>query len=190
MRFFNTAGPIHPSKHYCLDPLQRIDVDTVIGLIEQEKYFVLHAPRQTGKTSCLLALMEHLNRSQQYTALYVNVEAAQAARENVEEGIRTILNELANQACIHLQDRFLENTWNDVWKKRSFSSKKLMPDFRSRCGECSELLQGASTTFCRCEWHRQGPGDFPAGNAEPQLGLGCGMVHARFSVHRNALGPG
>ena len=44
MRFFNTAGPVNPARHYCLDPLRRLDLGTVLPLIEQEKYFVLHAP--------------------------------------------------------------------------------------------------------------------------------------------------
>lgn len=53
MRFFNTAGPVNPQKHYCLPPLARLNVEELLGLIRQEKYFVLHAPRQTGKTSAL-----------------------------------------------------------------------------------------------------------------------------------------
>ena len=95
MRFFNTAGPIKQSKHYCLDPLSRIDLNTVMSLISQEKYFVLHAPRQTGKTSTLLALMEKINREDDYRCLYVNVEPAQAARERVSEAVHSILEELA-----------------------------------------------------------------------------------------------
>ena len=69
MRFFNTAGPVNCEKHYCLSPLERINLPDILNLIAQEKYFVLHAPRQTGKTSALLALMEHLNRAGQYRAL-------------------------------------------------------------------------------------------------------------------------
>ena len=42
MRFFNTAGPIKPAKHYCIPPLERLDLDDVLGLIRDEKYFVLH----------------------------------------------------------------------------------------------------------------------------------------------------
>jgi hypothetical protein len=61
MRFFNTAGPVNPAIHYCLPPLERLDLQDVLLLIAQQKYFVLHAPRQTGKTSCLLALRDHLN---------------------------------------------------------------------------------------------------------------------------------
>ncbi|MFA6371347.1 MAG: hypothetical protein WCW68_01845 [Methanothrix sp.] len=76
MRFFNTAGPVNCQDHYCLPPLSRFDLPQILGLIEQKKYFVLHAPWQTGKTSCLLALMEYLNREGKYRALYANFEAA------------------------------------------------------------------------------------------------------------------
>ena len=63
MRFFNTAGPIRPEKHYCIPPLERLNLPQVLRLIGQEKYFGLHAPRQTGKTSALLALRDLLNTS-------------------------------------------------------------------------------------------------------------------------------
>lgn len=55
MRIFNTAGPVNSEKHYSLPPLERFDLFDIELLIAQEKYFVLHAPRQTGKTSSLLA---------------------------------------------------------------------------------------------------------------------------------------
>ena len=70
--FFNNAGPSKAQKHYMIDPLQRINVTHIATLIAQERYFVLHAPRQTGKTTCLLALMEHLNQQGHYRALYTN----------------------------------------------------------------------------------------------------------------------
>jgi hypothetical protein len=53
-RFFNTAGPVRCAIHYCLPPLERFDLAEILNLIDQQKYFVLHAPRQTGKTSSLL----------------------------------------------------------------------------------------------------------------------------------------
>ena len=77
VRFFNTAGPVNCVDHYCLPPLQRFNLPEILGLIEQKKYFVLHAPRQTGKTTCLLALMDYLNHEGRYCALYANLEAAQ-----------------------------------------------------------------------------------------------------------------
>jgi|GEM_PF-4556806 len=79
MRFFNTEGPVDRTRHYCLPPLQRLDLDEVLLLIEQQKYFLLHALRQTGKTSCLLALADHLNREGRYRAVYANFEVAFSA---------------------------------------------------------------------------------------------------------------
>lgn len=85
-RFFNTAGPVDCEDHYCLPPLGRFNLEEILSLIAQKKYFVLHAPRQTGKTSSLMALMTYLNEQKRYTCLYINVESAQVARENVKEG--------------------------------------------------------------------------------------------------------
>ncbi|HPQ20049.1 MAG TPA: ATP-binding protein, partial [bacterium] len=53
MRYFNTAGPVRPEDHYTIDILGRINLPEILSLIEQKKYFILHAPRQTGKTSSL-----------------------------------------------------------------------------------------------------------------------------------------
>lgn len=116
MRFFNTAGPVNPNNHYCLSPLQRMKLDEMLPLIEQEKYFVLHAPRQTGKTSCLFALMEHLNAHGQYHCVYVNVELAQSAREDVAAAMQAILSQLASQARSVLHDEFLASHWSDILK--------------------------------------------------------------------------
>ncbi len=109
MRFFNTAGPVNCEKHYCVPPLERFELSEIETLIAQEKYFVLHAPRQTGKTSSMLALMKHLNRKGQFKTVYCNVEAAQAARENVDQGMKDIVRELAAMARMYLDDDFLEN---------------------------------------------------------------------------------
>ncbi len=90
MRFFNTEGPNVAADHYCLPPLARWDLEDILMLIDQKKYFLLHAPRQTGKTTCLLALADYLNREGRYRAVYANIEAAQAARERVEVGMAAV----------------------------------------------------------------------------------------------------
>jgi predicted AAA+ superfamily ATPase len=77
-KFFNNAGPQQPHNNYTLDPLRRIKLEELQGLIDQERYFILHAPRQTGKTTALYALMHHYNAGTQYRALYVNIEAGHA----------------------------------------------------------------------------------------------------------------
>jgi hypothetical protein len=114
MRFFNTAGPVNPIKHYTVPPLERFDLLEIETLIAQEKYFVLHAPRQTGKTTSMLALVDHLNAGGQYRALYCNVEAAQTAREDVAKGMQSILSVLAERAKNDLGDDFLAKNWSSI----------------------------------------------------------------------------
>ena len=80
-RFFNTAGPMIPEDHYCIDPLTRVDWDDIQRLIRDKRYFVMHAPRQTGKTSTLRAMMDALNKEGKYACAYANIESAQTARE-------------------------------------------------------------------------------------------------------------
>ena len=118
MRFFNTAGPVEAARHYCLPPLSRIDLDEVLRLIDQAKYFVLHAPRQTGKTSVLLALMDHLNREGRYACLYTNVEAAQALRGDVAQAMPIILTQIAARAETYLGETRLRG-WVDELLRRN-----------------------------------------------------------------------
>ena len=54
MRKFNTEGPVVAADHYFLPPLRRVNLGEVPELVRDKRYFVLHAPRQTGKTSLLL----------------------------------------------------------------------------------------------------------------------------------------
>ncbi len=94
---FNTAGPCKSDKHYLIDPLTRIDHQQLLNLIADERYFVLHAPRQTGKTTSLIALVQYLNATGNYRAVYANIEGAQTARHDVALGIGSVLQTLARQ---------------------------------------------------------------------------------------------
>ncbi|MCU0842536.1 MAG: ATP-binding protein [Thiobacillaceae bacterium] len=118
MRFFNTEGPVRPADHYCLPPLERWNLAEVLGLIDQKKYFLLHAPRQTGKTTCLLALMDHLNREGRYRACYVNLETAQTAREDVGLGMRAIGGAIEAAARLYLDDDRLPDWTEEAWGRR------------------------------------------------------------------------
>jgi predicted AAA+ superfamily ATPase len=40
-------------------------------LIAQENYFVIHAPRQTGKSTAMLSLAQQLTESRRYAAIMV-----------------------------------------------------------------------------------------------------------------------
>ena len=106
-KFFNTAGPNQPDIHYTLLPMQRVNWPELSSLIAARKYFILHAPRQTGKTSLLINLMHFINAQGQYRALYVNIEAAQAARNDVNAAMNSILSALASAASLYWNDEVL-----------------------------------------------------------------------------------
>lgn len=114
VRYFNTEGPVNPAEHYCIDPLARVSLAEIRTLIARKKYFVLHAPRQTGKTSILLALQDRLNAEGEYRCLYVNFEGGQAAGEDTERAMRTLLGEIGTRARIVLKDYFVDQLKSDL----------------------------------------------------------------------------
>ena len=117
MKFFNTAGPNKDDIHYTLSPLSRWNLIEIMGLIEAQKFFVLHAPRQTGKTTGLLTLRDHLNKDGKYNAIYVNIEAAQAARENVQRGIQAVLASFARKHKELTKVTLIEDKWKEILDK-------------------------------------------------------------------------
>jgi hypothetical protein len=77
LRFFNTTGPCNPGKHYMLPPEDRLVSAQLHRYIRDELYWVLHAPRQTGKTTFLLSWMREINETGEAVACYVSVERCQ-----------------------------------------------------------------------------------------------------------------
>ena len=114
MRFFNTEGPVRPAEHYAIPPLARGNKDETLSLIQAKRYFVLHAPRQTGKTSALIALRDLLNSGEagSFRCVNVNVEVGQVARDNTARGMRAILGSLADSALL-LGDDYPAGAWRD-----------------------------------------------------------------------------
>jgi hypothetical protein len=88
-RHFNIAGPCNPDIHYMLPPLARIP--KVMSLVEQQAYFVIHAPRQIGKTTAMMALAQELTKSGRYVGVLVSVEEADAFPHDIGAAEATIL---------------------------------------------------------------------------------------------------
>ena len=99
-RFFNTAGPCRPERHYMLPPERRLP--EVRGLVAQESYFVLHAPRQVGKTTALRSLAESLTREGRFAAVLVSMEAGAAGPDDVGAAELAILDACADSARLAL----------------------------------------------------------------------------------------
>ena len=95
-KHFNTAGPCNPEWHYMVPPLPR--VPEAHGLVMGGAYFVLHAPRQTGKTTFLRALSKQLTGEGIVTALYASCEAAGAKGDDDVAAQDLIVRELIAEA--------------------------------------------------------------------------------------------
>ena len=99
MRYFNIAGPCDPSRHYMLPAEARLP--GLDRLIDRGAFFVVHAPRQTGKTTAMQALARRLTAEGRYTALYLSCENARSFPEDVaatERVIWSAVEELAPDA--------------------------------------------------------------------------------------------
>ncbi|MBI4860504.1 MAG: ATP-binding protein [Candidatus Riflebacteria bacterium] len=90
-RVFNTAGPCLPDKHYMLPPERRLPV--VHDLIDGEYFFVLHAPRQTGKTTLLKSLSASLTAAGRHAALTISLESFTS--DDVPATMPQIIEEIA-----------------------------------------------------------------------------------------------
>ncbi len=101
-RFFNTAGPCRPELHYMLPAERRLP--ELRGLIDRQLYFVVHAPRQTGKTTFFRSLAQSLTAQGRYAALLTSCEVGQAAGGDVERGIEAVLGALRIAAENHLPE--------------------------------------------------------------------------------------
>jgi len=72
MRSFNTSGPNVPSQHYTI---RRTDlIHKGLRLVEQERYFTIWAPRQTGKSTYFRQLAEELE-GLGYKVAHINFES-------------------------------------------------------------------------------------------------------------------
>ena len=79
MRKFNTTGPCFPDEHYMLPALDRLP--GIRELVADGNYFVVHAPRQTGKTTALKALVREINETGDMFAIYCTLETLQNATD-------------------------------------------------------------------------------------------------------------
>ena len=96
MRFFNITGSCDPARHYMIPAERRLPgVET---LIAKQAYFVVHAPRQTGKTTAMKALARRLTAEGRYAALRFSCQGAQVFPEDVGAAEDTVWSEIAVSA--------------------------------------------------------------------------------------------
>ena len=97
-RFFNVAGPCRPDMHYMIPAAERLP--DAPRLIDQFGYFVVHAPRQTGKTTTLRALAQKLTAAGTHAALHFSCEAGEVPGEDYGAAEDIVLTTIAGAAHV------------------------------------------------------------------------------------------
>ncbi|NOT63556.1 MAG: ATP-binding protein, partial [Acidobacteria bacterium] len=110
MKHFNTTGPCRSEIHYMLPALPRLPEETR-RLIDGQNYFVLHAARQTGKSTSMLALAHALTEEGRYAALVLSVQMADVFSHDVDAGERLLLSHWRNVAENELPPELRPPEW-------------------------------------------------------------------------------
>jgi len=120
---FNTAGPCQPDIHYLLSPTVRLP--ELVALIDGRNYFIIHAPRQVGKTTAMLALAQELTASGQYTAVMLSVEVGAPFSQDPVAAEQAILSEWQQSIRFRLPKELQPTQWP------SFETRSLLSTFLS-----------------------------------------------------------
>lgn len=111
MRFFNTTGPCNPTDHYMLPATERLEAFDLDRLLAQKSYFVLHAPRQTGKTTAMLELARQLTAAGAYIAVLVSMEIGAGFPGDVGAAEQAILGAWRRAIRFQLPEELHPNVW-------------------------------------------------------------------------------
>jgi hypothetical protein len=111
-RRFNTAGPCLSKYHYMIPPLGRLP--EAPALVDRMGYFVVHAPRQTGKTTTLRALAAELTAAGVHAALHFSCELAEAAGDDFGTAQRGILGRIRRRADRSLPAELRPPPWPEA----------------------------------------------------------------------------
>lgn len=91
-KYFNTTGPCDPRIHYVLPSQPRLP--EARELIDLDRFFVIHAPRQSGKTTLLQSLEYELTKEGAAVAVMISCEEASVAGDDYEAAELILLDEL------------------------------------------------------------------------------------------------
>lgn len=108
-RRFNTAGPSDPERHYMVPALRR--AAPLRTLVERGSYFVLHAPRQAGKTTTILALAAALTQEGRFAAVAATVVTGSPLGNDIGAAEQSILEQWRLSAAQQLPPPLCPPDW-------------------------------------------------------------------------------
>ena len=139
-KFFNIAGPCFAAQHYMLPATERLP--EVPGLIRKGCYFVIHAPRQSGKTTALKQFVRDINGSGERVALYCSLETLQYVT-NAESAIPKIKNAICEAMRLSPPLAGFADELDELRKKNTPSDDAvtgLMTYLSALAGKCEKPL--------------------------------------------------
>ncbi len=111
-RHFNVAGLCRPEDHYMLPYEERLG--KLRALIDKKAYFVVHAPRQSGKTTTTQLFAEALTAEGRFAAVLASCKIGSTAGADVERGIPAVIRAVKLAAGIQLPDELHPPAPEDV----------------------------------------------------------------------------
>ncbi len=118
-RSFNIGGPCRPGHEYMLPAGPRLP--GIRALIERQTYFVLHAPRQVGKSTAMLELGGDLTAEGTYASVMVSVEAG-VPFEDLDRAVPAILGAWRARAESRLPATLQPPPWPNVAPSEAFGA--------------------------------------------------------------------
>lgn len=112
MRKFNTAGPCEPDRHYMIEPIGRLP--DARQLVADGSYFVVHAPRQTGKTTTLRALAKALTAEGSVVAVHVSMETGAPLSDDIGAAELAVLDAWRSSVQQQLPVALCPASWVDA----------------------------------------------------------------------------
>ncbi len=83
-------------------------------LIEDQLYFVVHGPRQTGKTTALLSFAQELTASGEYVSILVSMQMGRAFGDDIGAAELAILNSWRLASTYYLPSELHPPPWPDA----------------------------------------------------------------------------
>jgi hypothetical protein len=167
MKFFNTTGPCNPDDHYMLPPAERLVGAQLHRYVRDKLYWVLHAPRQVGKTTFLHSWMRELNAAGEVAACYVSIEQCQGIKDPAVAipGIAEAIRDWAPLCGLPVLKKSKAN-WTNVLKSTMAGlaeavAPKPLVVFLDEVDVMEEDVMVSSLRQLRNGFAGRGPGVFP-----------------------------
>jgi hypothetical protein len=99
-RFFNVAGICRPEDHYMVESGGRLK--KLRPLIDRKAWFVIHAPRQSGKTTTTRLLAEALTAEGRYASILASCKTGSTAGDDIDRGVGAVVQSLDQECRVQL----------------------------------------------------------------------------------------